>query len=100
MVKRRFFSHVGPKGDTPTTRIRATGYLRGASSWAVGENIGWGAYDRATPAAMVRAWMNSSSHRRTLLSGKYRHLGVGVVRGAPTSGVGHAATYTTDFGRN
>lgn len=99
MVKKGFFSHTSLNGDSPTDRIRKTGYLQGSRSWATGENIGWGAYDRATPKAMVRAWMNSPGHRRSILSRKFRHIGIGIARGAPVSGMAQAATYTTDFGR-
>ncbi len=100
MVERRYFSHTSLNGDGSTDRIRATGYLSGSRSWATGENIGWGADYRATPRAMVSAWMNSTGHRANILSRNYRHIGVGIVRGAPVRGVPPAATYTTDFGRN
>ena len=99
MVRQRYFSHYSRNGDSATDRIRATGYLWGSNRWATGENIGWGAYSRAKPRRMVRAWMRSDSHRRTILRRKYRHIGVGVARGAPVKGLDRAATYTTDFGR-
>lgn len=99
MVRHKYFSHDSRNGDSATDRIRATGYLKGASGWATGENIGWGAAWRAEPRNMVRAWMGSEDHRKTILRGKYREIGVGVVGGAPVRGVEGAATYTTDFGR-
>jgi uncharacterized protein YkwD len=34
-----------------------------------------------------------------MLNPTYRHIGVGVARGAPEKGVRRAATYTADFGR-
>ena len=89
-----------PTGLPRRISIRATGYLKGSNNWATGENIGWGADWRAEPKEMVRAWMNSPSHRASILSRNFRHIGVGIVRGAPRSGVSGAATYTTDFGRN
>lgn len=100
MVRHRFFSHTGRDGSSATDRIKATGYLRGARRWATGENIAWGSGGRATPRAIVAAWMRSSGHRANILRRSFRHLGVGVVRGAPVKGVSQAATYTTDFGRN
>ena len=43
--------------------------------------------------------MESSGHRANILSSQFRHIGIGVARGAPASGVGGpAGTYTTDFG--
>lgn len=99
MAKRNFFSHLSLNGDSVSDRIRATGYLAGARSWAVGENIGWGSGVMATPRRMVRAWMQSPPHKEALLSRKFRDIGVGVARGAPVSGITGGATYTTDFGR-
>jgi uncharacterized protein YkwD len=97
MVNRRYFDHTSPTGSTFDDRIRQTGYLRGARSWSVGENIAWGQGGNATPLAIVRAWMNSPPHREAILSSGFRSVGVGVVRGNPRSG-GRGATYTTDFG--
>lgn len=54
-------------------RITQAGYR----NWrGLAENI---AYGHASPKSMVRAWMNSPSHRRNILNCRYRHLGVGVV---------------------
>lgn len=41
-----------------------------------GENVAWG---YATPAAVVRGWMNSPGHRANILTGSFRTIGVGVV---------------------
>lgn len=102
MESNNFFSHYGLNGSSSTDRIRATGYLRGSRSWATGENIGWGSHGYATPRRMVRAWMRSRGHRANILSSSFRHMGLGIARGAPVGGYGKgvAATYTTDFGRN
>ena len=99
MVRRRFFSHWSPSGASPLHRIRRTGYLRGARSFLVGENIGWGAGSRATPSAVVSAWMHSPPHRAAILSRRFRSIGLGVALGSPRSGTLAAATYTADFGR-
>lgn len=93
MVARRFFAH-----GSFVSRIRRAGYMRGARRWRVGENIAWGSGDRASPQAIVRAWMASPGHRRNILSG-YREIGIGIQAGAPIGGASDAATYTTDFGR-
>lgn len=100
MAEKNFFSHYSLNGDSSTDRIRATGYLNGSRSWTTGENIGWGADYRATPRAMVKAWMASPGHKANILSKKFRHIGIGIARGAPVDDVPPAATYTTDFGRN
>jgi uncharacterized protein YkwD len=102
MVRESFFAHVTPAGLTFAERIRRqTGYLDGARSWWIAENIGWGSGTFATPSGIVRAWMHSSEHRRNLLDGRYRDLGVGIAVGAPSAlaGASPAATFVTHFGR-
>lgn len=101
MVRQRFFDHVSPSGSTLDSRVRrGTSYLRGSvRSWSLGENIAWGASDRATPRKIVRSWMRSPGHRRNILDRRFRHIGIGVATGAPDDVHGQpAATYTTDFG--
>jgi uncharacterized protein YkwD len=97
MVSKRFFSHTSPGGATFLDRIKATGYLSGARSWNVGENIAYGSGRLSTPRAITRAWMNSPGHRANILSSAFRAIGIGIVSGTPVGGGG--ATYTTDFGR-
>ena len=99
MVRRGYFSHWSLSGSTPLSRIRRTGYLRGARRYLVGENIAWGSGARATPESIVRAWMRSPGHRANILRRRFRSVGVGIAAGAPPSGVLHAATYTNTFGR-
>jgi len=96
MVRRRFFSHTSPNGDTFLDRIRATGYLEGAQSWSVGENIAYGSGRRSTPRSIGRAWMNSRGHRANILSTSFRDIGIGIASRTPANTGG--ATYTTDFG--
>lgn len=100
MVHERFFAHVSPGGTSPLARIRdQTGYLRGAVSWQVGENLGWGSGGLASARQRVQDWMLSPPHRQNILDGDYRHAGIGLALGAPV-GIGPlgAATYTTEFG--
>jgi len=99
MVQRRFFAHRSPRGSTTAQRIRSSGYFRGAGEWAVGEALAWGSGERATPAAVVRAWLGSPGHRRILLARRYRELGLGVALGAPVAvGAQPAATFVAEYG--
>jgi len=101
MVRQQFFDHVSPAGVSLNSRVRrGTSYLRGnLRSWSLGENIGWGSGELATPTQIVRAWMGSSDHRHNILDRRFRHIGIGVASGAPDDVDGQpAATYTTDFG--
>jgi len=99
MVRRDYFSHTSRSGASFVDRIRRSGYLRGAFSWMVGENLAWGSGPRSSPGGTVRAWLRSPGHRANIFTARFVHIGIGVVRGAP-AGVGGApaATYTTDFG--
>jgi uncharacterized protein YkwD len=97
MAKKRFFSHTSLSGASFVDRIRSSGYLNGARSWSVGENIAYGTGSRSTPRSIGSAWMNSAGHRANILSGSFRAIGIGIVLGTPLGGGG--ATYTTDFGR-
>lgn len=99
MEKHNYFSHTSRNGDSLLARVRGTGYLRRSDDWSLGENIAWHKKRRSKPKAIVDAWMESSSHRSLILRSSFRDVGVGIVRGAPRSGVRNAATYTTDFGR-
>ena len=60
MVRRRYFSHTSRSGNGMGDRIRSQGYLSGARSWMIGENLAWGSGERSTPRSIVRAWMNSA----------------------------------------
>src|SRR5215210_6333200 len=97
MASSHFFSHNSRNGTSFLSRIRRTGYLRGARSWNVGENIAWGSGRLGTPRAIARAWMNSPGHRANILSRSFRAIGIGISAGTPYGRGG--ATYTTDFGR-
>jgi uncharacterized protein YkwD len=96
-----YFEHVGPRGETPVSRMRAVGYISSAHvSYEVGENIGWGTLWEATPRAIVAAWMASPGHRANILDARFRNTAVGVSPHPPSSlARGQAgAIYTQDFG--
>jgi uncharacterized protein YkwD len=97
MVRRDYFGHNTLGGGTFVDRIRRSGYLRGARSWTVGENIAWGTHRHSAPRVITRMWMASAGHRANILNASFREVGIGVAIGVPgVSGPG--ATYATDFG--
>ena len=99
MVRDRFFAHVCPRGTTLKSRLRSVKYVNKAvRDYALGENLAWGSGSLSTPRSIVRSWMRSAPHRRSILNGRFRDVGIGVAPGAPKSVRGRAATYTTEFG--
>lgn len=96
-----YFEHVGPSGDTPLGRMRSAGYIYSSRiGFEVGENIGWGTLWKATPRAIVAAWMASPAHRANILDPRFRDTAIGVSPHPPTSFAhGQAGgIYTQDFG--
>ena len=73
----RKFSHTRPDGTTAETVLLDCGVSNGA-----GENIAAG---QKTPEAVVRALMNSSGHRATMLNPNAKYIGVGVCK-SPITG--------------
>jgi uncharacterized protein YkwD len=97
-----YFEHDGRHGDTPLSRMRASGYIFSSRiGYAVGENIAWATLGLATPKAIVASWMASPGHRANILDATFRETGVGVSPHPLASlARGQAgAIYTQDFGR-
>lgn len=83
MVNQGYFAHTSPAGLTFMDRIEATGYMRSARTWVVGENLVWGNGPLSTPRSLVTAWMNSPPHRENLLRDRFREIGIAAVVGTP-----------------
>jgi len=98
MVQLGYFAHVAPGGRGLVHRVLGSGYLLQTLTWTLGENIAFGVGVPSTPRAIVRAWMASTPHRANILAPQFRHVGIGVVAGAPGRPSATGATYTTDFG--
>ena len=101
MASADYFDHVGPRGDTPASRLRGCGYFTGARlGYEIGENIAWGTLWLATPHAIVAAWMASPGHRANILDARYRDTAIGV-SAQPLASLARGqagAMYTQDFG--
>jgi hypothetical protein len=74
MVARDYWAHVSPNGTQPWYFVTNSGY---AYKYA-GENL---ARDFADPQSVVKAWMNSPTHRENLLSSRYQDIGIAVIDG-------------------
>jgi uncharacterized protein YkwD len=73
-------------------RIRSVG----VRAPRLGENLAWGMGRGSRARAIVRMWLASPGHRRNLLDGGYRLVGVGALRGN-FSGRRGVLMITTDF---
>ncbi len=67
------FDHTRPNGKTCFSVLDE----KKISYHTAGENIAAG---QTTPEEVVKAWMNSSGHRKNILSKNYHKLGVGYVK--------------------
>jgi uncharacterized protein YkwD len=102
MVRGHYFGDQSLSGQSPLSRIVASGYAVHASSARLltAQNIGYGTGPNATPAGIVQAWMLSPPHRKIILTAAYRDVGVGVARSVP-SGLSSGwlgGTYAVEFG--
>lgn len=80
----RKMSHDGSDGSKVDKRLDRVGY-----AWrAYGENVAW---NQQTPAAVMKAWMNSSGHRANILNCSFTEIGVGVA-------TSNGPYWTQDFG--
>ena len=96
MKVRKFFGHT--RDGSLVSRVRSSGFMAGASSWGVAEDLGWGSGGLGSPKSAVEAWMASPPHREALL-GDFPQVGIGVAMGSPLRGQNRdAAIYTADFG--
>jgi uncharacterized protein YkwD len=98
MQNKSCFKHQCPGEPALKQRVRATGYLNGATKFALGENIGWGKGAGSTPRSMVEAWMDSPPHRGAILNKQFEDFGVGVRFGTPFNPAANGATFTVNFG--
>jgi uncharacterized protein YkwD len=86
------FSHT-PCGTAVTVGIKATGYRYAA----FGENLFAGTWGHVSARDVVAAWLASRSHRATVLSSRFRHLGVAPVRAAGLLQGSDAVVWTATF---
>ncbi len=75
MLRRGYYNHASPEGETVRDRVRAAGYRRPRG---LAENLAKGLF---TPDEVVRRWMNSSGHRRNILLRSADEVGIGVAFG-------------------
>ena len=102
MLSHGFFSHTSADGTAFSERIRRYYSNAGWSRWTVGEALMASQGSRFVDAqSVVKAWLESPSHRTIILSPTWRDTGIGVLYApsAPASfGGAEAVVVTADFG--
>lgn len=94
MIKRDYFSHnTKGRNENACERIERFGYRYRHCA----ENIAWGQGEAGQPGPIMRAWMKSDGHRRNILNGKLRQIGVGTAYGTFDKR-DKVTMYTVDFG--
>ena len=88
MAARNYFAHDTPDGITPTQRMRAAGFMGGAT----GENIAIG---QRTPEQVVQAWIDSPGHCRGIMNPNFNVIGIGYYPEGP-----QRPYWVQNFGRN
>lgn len=88
MARRDYFAHDAPGGPSWDGNIRDHGY----TGSPIGENIAAG---MELAGAVVQAWKRSPGHRRTMLDGSFRAVGIGRSYDGRS---GYGWYWTADFG--
>ncbi|MGH9317460.1 MAG: CAP domain-containing protein [Thermoanaerobaculia bacterium] len=89
MIRRSYYGHESPEGDTALDRARRSGY----DAETVGENIAEG---QSGVTEVMDAWMASPVHREHILSLEAQQIGCGVAFGKNARG--YEIVWVQDFG--
>jgi len=74
MFENDYWAHNSPQGKTPWTFFDASGYKYSVA----GENL---AKDFYNTESLIKAWMNSPTHKANIVHQKYKEIGIAVVNG-------------------
>jgi uncharacterized protein YkwD len=95
-----YFSHLSANGARFDRRIERFYPSKGRKYWSVGENLLWWSPD-VDAAGVVAMWLASPLHRLTLLTPRWRDIGVAAVHvdlGPGMYGGDPVTVVTADFG--
>jgi hypothetical protein len=74
MFANNYWAHNSPQGLTPWDFFHSVGYQYSTA----GENLAKDFYDTDS---MMKAWMNSPTHKANIVNNQYQEIGIGVVNG-------------------
>ncbi|MBA3327667.1 MAG: CAP domain-containing protein, partial [Solirubrobacterales bacterium] len=94
-----YVSHVNRAGENLDRRVGKAGYPRKRRSFISSETIGWGMGREGSARGVLAVLERSAEHRRRVLRGDVKDLGVGLAAGIPVAAPGPGATVVLIFGR-
>jgi uncharacterized protein YkwD len=100
MTTMGYFAHTSRDGTALETRVKRYFPATNYRWWSVGETLLWSSPGIGAAAA-VQAWLQSPEHRRILLDGTWRQIGLSAVHDNSAPGVYGArevTVITADFG--
>lgn len=74
MFANNYWAHTSPQGISPWKFFQDEGYAYSVA----GENLAKDFYDNES---LLKAWMNSPTHKANIVSDKYQEIGIAVVNG-------------------
>lgn len=74
MFKNNYWAHNSPQGKTPWDFFKSVDYKYSTA----GENLAKDFYDTDS---LMKAWMNSPTHKDNIVNNQYQEIGIGVVNG-------------------
>jgi uncharacterized protein YkwD len=74
MFANNYWAHTSSSGTTPWDFFKSVGY----QYFVAGENLARDFYDTES---LIKAWMNSPTHKENIINSKYQEIGIGVVNG-------------------
>jgi uncharacterized protein YkwD len=100
MAAHGYFAHASPDGSPFWNRLERFYPSSPAGSWSVGENLLWSSPSIGARDALS-LWLASPEHRATLLTARWREIGLSTLQAAAVPGTFHGreTTFVTaDFG--
>jgi uncharacterized protein YkwD len=100
MAEFGIFQHESRDGSAFRHRVKRFYSSRGYDQWSVGENLLWSTTGLDAKRAL-ELWMASPSHRKNILTPRWREVGLSAVTAAGARGVyggRDVVIITTDFG--
>ena len=91
------FSHT-PCGRPWLSGFTRSGYLRGARTYAVGENLAFGEGQSGSPRRIFTAWLNSPDHCNNLLDPSWRQMGLALAKPQDFQGHTDVTLWANEFG--